>query len=225
MSLVVEDRDEFRDEGVLAYRALSPVAVVSLVLGLLSFAAFFSFAMLVVPALGVLAGLYAWARIRRYPQELTGAGLAKAGIGLSLLLAAVGAGRLSYVYATEVPPGYDRADYSQLQPDPSVPSEVIPASARALDGRRIFIKGFVYPSEFDQDAKGIRKFVLCRDNGQCCFGGQPKMTDMILVTLKDPLRLEYSPRMHRVAGTFKVETVPGNQLGGIVYQMDADYLK
>jgi hypothetical protein len=68
--------------------------------------------------------------------------------------------------------------------------------------------------------------VLCRDNGDCCFGGQPKVTDMILVTLTDPLRLDYSTRLHRLAGTFKVargRTVEG--VSDAVYQLEADYLK
>ena len=55
-------------------------------------------------------------------------------------------------------------------------------SYKELDGKKVFIKGYMYPSS---QMTGIREFVLCRDNGTCCFGGQPRLTDMIRVKLKD----------------------------------------
>ena len=61
--------------------------------------------------------------------------------------------------------------------------------------------------------------------GTCCFGGQPKLTDMIEVTLDEPLRIEYSMRKRKLAGIFKVDTqlkaIDG--LGGVYYQLQANH--
>lgn len=68
-----------------AYRAISPLAVVSLILGLLTALSFADLGFLVAGALAVVAGLVADRAIRRKPDVLTGRGLAEAGIGLALI--------------------------------------------------------------------------------------------------------------------------------------------
>jgi hypothetical protein len=67
-----------------AYRAVSPLAVASLLMGLGSVFAFADLKFVIVGALAVVAGLYAARKIHRFPDILTGASLAKAGIGLGL---------------------------------------------------------------------------------------------------------------------------------------------
>jgi hypothetical protein len=117
-----------------------------------------------------------------------------------------------------VPAGYLRISYETLQPKPG---ESIPASARELDGKKVFIKGYMYPSN---QMTGIREFVLCRDNGTCCFGGQPKLADMIQVNLKEPLTLDYQTGLRRVAGTFRLQpNAARGDLGSVLYRLDADY--
>lgn len=219
------EASDHRDDAALRYRSLSPLAVLSLILGVMSVVAWLDAALAFVPVLGVLTGIVAWIRIARAPEDFAGIGFARAGIVLSILLAVSGWSWLAYAYATEVPEGYERASYDLLQPPADEPDGTVPASARQLDGKQIFIKGYVYPGAYESDDKGITKFVLVRDNGQCCFGGQPKITDMIHVTLVGDLRLEYSPRMHRVAGKFTVASSQAGELGGVVYQMTADYLR
>ena len=64
------------------------------------------------------------------------------------------------------------------------------------------------------------------DMGTCCFGGQPNLTDMIEVTLADPLRIDYSRWRRGVGGTLRVHKTmqSRNELTGVVYQLEADYL-
>ena len=87
--------DEGLGEEIQPYRAVSKWAVASLVLSGLSLLGFMSLPLLVVPALGVLAGLYARRSIRRYPEELTGRIPALVGIALSGLFLAAGVLTLS----------------------------------------------------------------------------------------------------------------------------------
>jgi hypothetical protein len=180
---------------------------------------------LAIPAIGIPLSLVALVKVKRRPDELTGGKLALTGLLLSLAFAVIAPAWLTYQYVTELPDGYERISYSELQPDETQAGQQVPPSALALEGKKIFIKGFVYPG---RQKDGIRQFLLVRDQGECCFGGNPKITDRILVTLKDPLRLTYEPRLHKLAGVFHVEvhnSAIDNAKGGVFYHLTADYLQ
>jgi hypothetical protein len=214
--------DHFSSEGD-DYRALSSTAVASLVAGLLSVLCFFGWPLAVIPLLGFLLGIRALWRIRRYPDELTGTRLAMAGIVLSVLFFAGGWGWLSYVYMTEVPDGYERISFSQLQPAAEVPNQLFPPSSLELDGKRVFLKGYMRPGS---QSSGIRQFLLVRDWKDCCFGdSMPKLTDMVLVDLKDPLRADFSYWPRGLAGTFRVRPETLGRPDGVLYYLEADYFK
>jgi hypothetical protein len=176
-----------------------------------------------VPVLAILLAARALWVIYQNPTEFTGRRLAIVGLVMGSVFLVAGLGLAGVVYATEVPEGYTRISYQQLQPHEDSPGQIMPPEVKELDGKKVFIKGYVYPGAQQQ---GIKQFVLCRDNGECCFGGNPKLTDMILVNLVDPLRLTYSRRLQRLAGTFHVKPAQGTDgLGGVLYQLEADYLQ
>lgn len=207
------------------YRALSTAAVASVIVGVLSITSILSWFLVGVPLIGIALAIYAIINVKRRHDELTGAGLARVGLALSLLFLVAGPAWLTYDYATEVPTGYERVSYTELQPDPAQAGQQVPPSALDLDGKRIFIKGYVYPG---REKDGIRQFLLVRDQGDCCFGGNPKVTDRIQVQLADPLRLKFQSRLHKVGGTFHVApqsaAIDGAK-GGVLYHLEADYLK
>jgi len=206
------------------YRPICTTAVLSTIAGLLALLAAVlvydlgSETFLLVSAVGIFAGFRGLSTVRRY--DMAGRGLARAGLGFSVLALGAGFCINAYQAAIEVPKGCRPISYEPLQPKPG---EQIPATAQALHGQKIFIKGYMYPSS---QSTGIREFVLCRDNGTCCFGGQPKLTDMIEVKLKEPLALDFHSGLRHVAGTFRVE--PNNSpgaLGSVLYHLDADYAR
>jgi hypothetical protein len=211
-------------EEIVAYRPISPAAALSVVTGSLALlaavlvfdlgAATFIFA----AGVGLITGYRGLSAVRRY--DMAGRGAAKAGLGLSVLALVAGAGVMAYHAANEVPEGSVPITYERLQPKGG---ELIPESAKQLDGKKVYIKGYMYPGE---QTTGIKEFVLCRDNGTCCFGGQPKLTDMIQVKLKEPLALDYHTGLRYIAGNFKVQqdTAPGS-LGTVLYHLEADYAK
>jgi hypothetical protein len=212
------------EEDFQPYRAVSRAAVACFVLSLLSVAALLTPLALVLPALGVVMGLVGLANIRRYPAELTGRVLALIGTFLSALALAGGSGLHALVYATEVPEGCVRISFDDLQPSLKAPQLPVPPQAIELNGKRVFVKGYLYP---DGQQWGIKRFVLVPDMGTCCFGGQPKLTDMIEVTLRDPLRVEFARRKRKLAGVLTVDTrlKPVSGLTGVYYQLDADYVR
>jgi hypothetical protein len=222
MSVELEERAVESDEQ-FDYRPLSTIAIASLVMGLLSGLAMLDWIMLAFPLVGIVLGVYAVRAVGRRSDEVTGLLLAKLGLMLSIFFLISGFGWLSYELATECPDGYDPISYSSLQPGPDDPVDRIPPAADNLDGKRIFLKGYVYPGK---QTDGIETFLLCRDRGDCCFGGNPKITDRVLVKLEGTQRLTYKPTLTRVAGTFHVDRGTAVDAGGaVLYRLDADYLK
>ena len=220
---IVDEYDEYSDD-IRPYRAVSKAAVICFVFGFLSLTAWLTPALLFLPVVGVMAGFAGLAAIRRYPDELTGRVAALIGIILSGIMLIAGSSWHSYVYATEVPDGCQRISFADLQPDPKVPELPCPPSALELNGKRIFIKGYLYPDGQQYD---IKRFVLIPDMGTCCFGGQPALTDMIEVTLQDPLRVDFARRKRKFAGVLTVDIrgKPVSGLGGVIYQLDAEYVR
>lgn len=68
-----------------AYRAISPRAIVALILGILAVLSFASWYFLSLAVAAVLVGYLADRKIQRFPNVLTGRGLAQAGMGLGLI--------------------------------------------------------------------------------------------------------------------------------------------
>jgi hypothetical protein len=216
--------DDLDDNPADDYRELSTAAVASIALGVLSPLAIFDWWLGLIPLAGLCLGAIALVKIRSHRGEYTGAALAWAGAVLAGLFWVSGIARLSYVYATEVPEGYARIDYSLLQPRPGDLPDSIPPEANELDGKQVFIKGYVYPG---QRQDGITQFLLVRDQGTCCFGGNPKVTDRILVQLTDASGFSFSSRLFKVAGTFHVAppTQAPDATGAVFYRLDEAMLR
>lgn len=207
------------------YRTLSFLAVVALVFGVISIpsavAASLNPFLLIFPFIGLLIGLAAVLKLRNRTSEFTGLGLAKTGLMLSTVLLIAGAAYASFVYATEVPDGFARLKFSELQPVPTFPRPWSP-TAEQMVGKKVFVKGYLYPGK---QRKDIKQFILVPDLGTCCFGGQPKITDMIQVTLDDPNRVDYSMSRKNLAGEFRLGEVQAEKVGNVIYHLSATYVK
>jgi hypothetical protein len=206
------------------YKTVSKLAVFSVILGVISLIGFMVMPLLVLSLLGMLFGFLGYRTVSRYPLEFSGKIPAIVGLVLCTICLIGGVTFHSVVYATEVPEGCTRISFDSLQPVREHPELPISPEAVELDGKRVFIKGYVYP---DGQQRGIKRFVLVNDMGTCCFGGQPKLTHMVEVTLKDPLRVEYAIKKRKLAGVLKVDTQlkPVSGLRGVYFQLQADYLR
>lgn len=103
--------------------------------------------------------------------------------------------------------------------------ELMPAWLKGLDGQRIRIRGFMYPTF---EAEGIERFVLARDNQICCFGRDPKIYDLVQVDMRAGKTTHYIPatRAFDVIGRFKIdlESEGGKHLG-LYYIEDAEIVE
>jgi hypothetical protein len=72
-----------------------------------------------------------------------------------------------------------------------------------LAGLRIRIRGYILPTA---QKRGIKQFVLVRDNQECCFGPGAALYDCVLVYMQPGRTAEFSIRPVTVEGTFAIET-------------------
>ncbi|TWT98986.1 DUF3299 domain-containing protein [Neorhodopirellula pilleata] len=208
------------------YRAISRGAIVSIVFFVLALPGLLpTFAPLLVLALpGVIFAAFGLRAIKRYPAEFSGKNLALSGLIGCAGLFIGGFAQHTYTYLTEVPDGYERVQFFKLQaPDngPDVPTE----TALAIDGDQVFLKGYIHPSS---GSGMLRQFILVPDLGTCCFGGQPKSSDMIEVSLPAGNSVRAGMTKRKLAGTFKVNHVPQKKTdfdNALFYKMRVDQYK
>lgn len=213
-----DDRADDGDDALERYRALGGVTIAAAVLALLSPLAFVDWWLLVVPVLATLLGLVAWRDILARPDVLTGKPIALGSILAGVLLFACGFWYQATVYARELPEGFERLSYAGLQPAEGDPPNMIPVSAMKMDGRDVLIKGYMYPGK---QQHGIRQFLLVRDQGDCCFGGNPKITDRVLVQLADKRGIEFTARQRKIAGRFSIRPSGSADVeGGVIYHLE-----
>lgn len=200
------------------YRAIGGTAIAAAVFAVLSPLAFLDWWLAIVPVLGFVLGIVARRDILARPTELIGMPLA---IGAAVFSACMLGGGLAYqaaVYAAELPSGFERLTYAALQPLEGDPATAIPDTARAFDGRNVLLKGYMYPGKQQQK---IVQFLLVRDQGDCCFGGNPKITDRVLVQLRDTRGIDFSPRLRKIAGRFAIRPTGTAALdGGVLYHLE-----
>ncbi len=112
-------------------------------------------------------------------------------------------------------------DDIKFEQDPAQPytKDLLTPEVEQLFDQNIRIRGYIYPT---LKQKGIKQFVLVRDNLECCFGPGAALYDCILVTMVDGETAEYSIRPVAVEGNFRYEEMLGpDGMHLAIYQMDA----
>ena len=93
----------------------------------------------------------------------------------------------------------------------------------ALDGQRMRIRGFILPTP---QKRGIKTFVLVRDNQECCFGPGAALYDCILVEMAPGKTIEFSIWPVAVEGTFSINEVIGpDGRHWAIYRIDGEAVK
>jgi hypothetical protein len=216
----LDPNDEF------AYRPVPVLAPISLFLGFCSLAGFLAVPCLAIGLVGGVTGLLALWQIRRSEGEFGGKLIALLGTAFSLILVAGAGAYHVYDYVTELPEGYQRVSFSEmskkspiyadgvLKPDPEIAE---------LDGKPIYIKGYMYPTK---QLQGLSEFVLVKDTGQCCFGGQPKLTDMVVVRFKDGMTVNHrEQQLVGVGGVFHAGEYAKSGVLDAIYVLEGTHFR
>ncbi len=104
---------------------------------------------------------------------------------------------------------------------------MIGPTIEGMAGQKVRVRGFMRPG-FQQ--AGIRKFILLRDNQECCFGPGAALYDCIIVDMPEGESTEYKVRPITVEGTFGIRELknpsaglePGAPSHLAIYHLHAD---
>ncbi|GAA5509283.1 hypothetical protein Rcae01_04782 [Novipirellula caenicola] len=208
------------------YRAVSRAAIASVVFFVLAFPGLIpTFSpLLILTAVGIAAGIVGFRATKQFPDEYSGGALAKFGVIGNALLMVGGIGLHTYIYMTEVPDGYTRIPFHELQQPEGMP-DIPTRFAYDIDGDKVFLKGYIHPAS---GSGALRQFILVPDLGTCCFGGQPKSSDMIEVTVTNGKNVKAGLTKRKLAGKFQLNRSPQKLTdfdNNIFYRIKADQVR
>ena len=84
--------------------------------------------------------------------------------------------------------------------------DLLPKKIESLEGQLVRLRGYMLPS-FQQS--GIKKFVLVRDNMECCFGPGAAIYDCVSIEMQGSASASFSVRPMAVEGVFSVSEFKG----------------
>ncbi|MEX0715113.1 MAG: hypothetical protein WD066_00930 [Planctomycetaceae bacterium] len=98
---------------------------------------------------------------------------------------------------------FDLLEVLNMAPVPANAVEYFPSWLNELDGRRVRVRGHMFPTYLDE---GIKGFLLARDNDICCFVRTPKVYDVLTVKMREGVTTRYIPSIQAfdVVGTFRI---------------------
>ncbi|WP_197441022.1 prolipoprotein diacylglyceryl transferase [Thalassoglobus neptunius] len=111
-----------------------------------------------------------------------------------------------------------------MEPVPVDADKHLPNWLTELDGQRIVLRGWMFPTV---KSEGIKRFLFVRDNGICCFGRMAKLYDKLGVTLKEGETTRYiEGRPFDVVGTFVLDPwILDDELDLLYHIEDAEVLE
>ncbi len=168
------------------YTPMSPLAPIGLVLALFGLLAFYIFGGIFIAFAAAIVCLIAVTKIKNAEGAIGGGIPAKIGLTLSALTVVGSSAMYYWNYATECPEGYERHNFAReiaaKQFVYNGRTRLIHPEVEPLMEKPVFIKGWLYQT---RSTRNQRDFILLKDSGDCCFGGDPAQFDMIQVTV-DP---------------------------------------
>lgn len=206
------------------YTPVSPWGTIAVVLAILGLTAFLGLFGIAVAAAAAIVSVAAIVRIRGERGMVRG--MLPAGVGLLLSVSSVTGGIASqvYHYNHEVPEGYLRVNFPE---EISARQFVYYGGQRRLHpevaeliGEKVFLKGFMWLTQQDKD---LEQFVFLKDNGECCFGGEPQPYDMMQVKLQDGKTVDGHTGMVSVAGILRANVAA--EKGKAVYIVEAQLVE
>ena len=214
--------EDMEQQQNLEYRTVSKAAVVCVVFAILGLLSYVFSGFVILPFLSLCFGTFALINFKRFPDQLSGQISTRFAMVVSALVFTTSLAMHCYIYSTEVKDGYDRISFYELRPKRNEPT---PFASKAIefDGQQVFIKGYVRPG---LKKNKLKKFILVGDFGSCCFGGSPKISEVVAVTIKnDEQYVNYGLRVRRIHGDFKLhkrsKAVHEKDLPQIIYEIEA----
>ena len=109
-----------------------------------------------------------------------------------------------------------------IEKDGKFSREMLTEDIEKLNDQVVKLRGFILPASVMQ-TKNIKKFVLVRDNQECCFGPGAALYDCVIVQMKGGATADFTTRPVAVKGKFKVKEFkyPGDEGHYAIYELQA----
>ena len=98
--------------------------------------------------------------------------------------------------------------------------KALPGSTLKLDGQRVFIQGFMIPTQNEDNR--VREFFLARNQATCCFGFPLQVADVVEVRMIAKPADSLMDRIVGVSGRLHVHEHWAGPYLGSLFQMEAD---
>lgn len=109
-----------------------------------------------------------------------------------------------------------------IEKDGKFDREMLTEEIEKLHGQTVRLRGFILPASVMQ-LRNIKKFVLVRDNQECCFGPGAALYDAVIVQMAGDATAEFTTRPVAVKGKFKIKEFkyPGDEEHYAIYELQA----
>ena len=75
---------------------------------------------------------------------------------------------------------------------------------KSLEGKKVKLRGYILPATLYKE-KGIKQFVLVRDNQECCFGPGAALFDCVWIDMEPGKTTDFVTRPVTVEGKFEID--------------------
>ena len=93
----------------------------------------------------------------------------------------------------------------EIERDAKFEPTMLNDEVKSLNKRIVRIRGYILPTSVFQQ-KGIKQFVLVRDNQDCCFGPWAMIYDCIIIEMEEPKTIDFTTRPITVKGKIEIDT-------------------
>ncbi|MCX7422094.1 MAG: hypothetical protein NT013_21490 [Planctomycetia bacterium] len=109
-----------------------------------------------------------------------------------------------YRYNTEVPEGFERLSFAAFSEKAMIndaDNQRVNPAIHNLDGKRLFVKGYMYP---EPNIEGLTSFIICKGNHDVGFGPTPNLSELIKVRMAKGSTANIQVGLLYVAGEFRI---------------------
>lgn len=96
----------------------------------------------------------------------------------------------------------------------------IPAAVRALDKKRVALRGFMLPLKVEGGL--VTELLIMKDQSMCCYGSTPKIHEWVSVKMSGPGVKPIMDQIVTLQGTFHVGEQRENGYLVSIYRMDGE---
>jgi hypothetical protein len=92
-----------------------------------------------------------------------------------------------------------------IEKDQAFKDEMLVDTVTELKGRKVKLRGYILPTNLFKQT-GIDRFILVRDNQECCFGPGAALYDCVVIEMLPGKTTDFATRPVTVTGKFEVDT-------------------